>query len=142
MSEGPAMQGKGVPARDRISTGVAGEHFVCAELAKRGWVAALTAKNTPAMDVIATRLDASAIARIQVKTRSTSYRRAHRVSRIELNGPKDFVVLVDIGDVDESPQYWVVPAGVASSLIKSEQIRTSDIEDFRDRWDLLDEGQQ
>ena len=124
-------------ARRRIETGVAGEHFVCAELSKRGWVAALTAKNTPAMDVLATRLDNSSVVRIQVKTRSPSYRYAHRVRHIELDGTHDYVVLVDIGEVDEAPEYWVIPAGIANGLIKSEQIRTSDVEEFRDRWDLL-----
>jgi len=36
--------------RDRgqtIRTGIAGEFFVAAELSKRGWIATLTAKNTP-----------------------------------------------------------------------------------------------
>jgi hypothetical protein len=32
----------------------------------------------------------------------------------------------------------VIPTVVASSLIKSEQIRTADVADFEDRWDLLD----
>ena len=38
-------------------TGVAGEYFVAAELSRRGWIAAMTIKNTPNIDVIATTLD-------------------------------------------------------------------------------------
>jgi hypothetical protein len=41
-----AGQGEVLPG-DRITRGIAGEHFVCGELAKRGWIATLTAKNTP-----------------------------------------------------------------------------------------------
>jgi hypothetical protein len=40
---------------DRITTAIAGEHFVCGELAKRGWIATLTAKNTPRVDILAHR---------------------------------------------------------------------------------------
>jgi hypothetical protein len=51
-------------------------------------------------------------------------------------------VLVDLGNEDESPWYWIVPASVARSLAMSgggrTQIRTHDVEKFQDRWDLLD----
>jgi hypothetical protein len=59
---------------DRISTGIAGEFLVAGELAKRGWVSTLTAKNTPKIDVLAARADLHAP--IQVKTRTPAYRRA------------------------------------------------------------------
>jgi hypothetical protein len=36
---------------DQITRGLAGEHFVCGELAKRGWIATLTAKITPSVDI-------------------------------------------------------------------------------------------
>ena len=38
-------------------TGVSGEYFVAAELSRRGWVAVLTLKNTPNIDLIATTPD-------------------------------------------------------------------------------------
>ena len=128
-------------ARDRgqtIRTGIAGEFFVAAELSKRGWIATLTAKNTPDVDVLASRSVGGVHARIQVKSRSPAFRTAHRVGKaLKQVGERDFLVLVDIGAEDETPRYWVIPTLVAAELIKSEQIRTKDVEEFEDRWELL-----
>jgi hypothetical protein len=38
---------------ERIRTGIAGEFLVAGELSMRGWIATLTAKNTPHVDVLA-----------------------------------------------------------------------------------------
>ena len=81
----------------RIQTGIAGEHFVAAELSRRGWVATLTAKNTPGVDALATRLEGDTFARVQVKTRTAAYKYAWRVGkRFKPSGDSDFVVLVDL----------------------------------------------
>lgn len=129
------------PDRDRgqtIRTGIAGEFFVAAELSKRGWIATLTAKNTPDVDLLASRPNGGVHARIQVKTRSPAYRSAHRVgNELKQVGERDFLVLVDIGGEGEMPRYWVIPTVEAGKLIKYEQIRTKDIDEFEDRWDLL-----
>jgi hypothetical protein len=123
----------------RIHTGIAGEHFVAGELSRRGWVATLTAKNTPGYDVVADRPDGSAHVRIDVKTRTSAYRRAWRLgSDIRMSGERDFIVLVDIGDEGDAPAYWIVPARTALKLLTNGQIRTKDVEEFRDRWNLLD----
>jgi hypothetical protein len=55
-------------------TGVAGEYFVAAELSRRGWIATVTLKNTPNIDLIATTLDGLRSINIQVKTRSIKNR--------------------------------------------------------------------
>jgi len=47
-------------------TGVAGEYFVAAELSRRGWIAVLTLKNTPNIDLIATTPDGKRAVNIQV----------------------------------------------------------------------------
>ena len=129
------------PPQDRgqtIRTGIAGEFFVAGELSKRGWIASLTAKNTPDVDVLASRPTGDVHARVQVKTRSPAYAYAHRVGRkLRLVGERDFLVLVDLGTNDEAPLYWVIPTLVAVDLITNEQIRTKDVEEFQDRWDLL-----
>jgi len=51
--------------------GNAGEYFVVAELLKRGKVASLAPRNTPAFDILAT--DGSRTVRIRVKTKSEEY---------------------------------------------------------------------
>lgn len=124
---------------ERIRTGIAGEFFVAGELSKRGWIATLTAKNTPHVDVLAARPSGDIHARIQVKTRSPAYSYAHRVGKqLAMDGERDFVILVDLGGESEGPCYWVIPAEVANRLIVKEQLRTKDVAEFEDRWDLLD----
>lgn len=123
---------------ERISTAIAGEYFVVAELARRGWVATLTAKNTPVIDVLAAKPEGGVHAQIQVKTRTKSYTYAHRVGALRLSGPRDFLVLVDLGELDEGPRYWVIPGGEAEARVTSEQLRTKDITEFEGRWDLLE----
>lgn len=131
----PARRNRG----ETIRTGIAGEFFVAGELSKRGWIATLTAKNTPDIDVLASRPTGDVHARIQVKTRSPAYAYAHRVGReLKSVGDRDFLVLVDLGSEAETPRYWVIPTTTAARLIKNEQIRTGDIADFENRWDLLD----
>lgn len=125
---------------DRIRTGIAGEFLVAGELSKRGWIATLTAKNTPHVDVLAARPSGDVHARIQVKTRSPAYSYAHRVGKqFSMDGERDYVVLVDLGSDDEAPRYWVVPASDANRLVTNQQLRTKDISVYENRWDLLDE---
>jgi PhoPQ-activated pathogenicity-related protein len=59
----PARRNRG----ETITTGIAREFFVAGELSKRGWIATLTAKNTPDIDVLASRPTGDVHARIQVK---------------------------------------------------------------------------
>lgn len=126
---------------NRTRTGIAGEFFVAAELSKRGWIATPTAKNTPNVDVLAARPTGDLHARIQVKPRTSAYKYAHRVGReIKLVGDHDFLVLVDLGEAGDSPRFWIVPTRVAADLLRNEQIRTGDVEQFEGRWELLDGG--
>ncbi len=123
----------------RITTGIAGEFLVAGELSKRGWIATLTAKNTPNVDVLAARPSGDIHARIQVKTRTPAYSYAHRVGkRFEMDGERDFVVLVDLGKDADVPRYWIIPANEANRLITSQQLRTKDVAEFENRWDLLE----
>ena len=124
---------------DRIRTGVAGEFLVAGEISKRGWIATLTAKNTPDVDVLAVRPEGDTSARMQVKTRTPAYKYAFRVAKIRLTGARDFVVFVDLGGLDQRPRYWIVPAADAAKMITHEQVRNSDLVDYEDRWDLLGE---
>ena len=55
-----------------------------------------------------------------------------------MDGERDFVVLVDLGEETEVPRYWIVPASEANRLIANEQLRTKDIVEYANRWDLLE----
>lgn len=48
--------------------GIAGAHFVAAELSQRGYIATVTSRNTEGIDVLASSPDGSKTVSIQVKT--------------------------------------------------------------------------
>jgi hypothetical protein len=123
-----------------VRTAIAGEFFVAGELTKRGWIATLTSKNTPGVDILANQDDR--FIRIDVKTRTSGYRGGWQVGHVRISDPGDFIVLVDLGWEDEPPEYWIVPARTAQNLLVRSGgrvlIRGRDVEEFHDAWGLLD----
>lgn len=94
-------------------TGNAGEHYVMAELLKRGIVAALAPRNAPAFDILATQGDHTV--KIRVKTKSQKYSDwqsgAKKDGKIFLNLSKkgDFTVLVDLAMETKDLRFYIVP---------------------------------
>jgi len=56
---------------DKSIIGVAGVHYVAAELSRRGYIALVTTRNTKGIDVLASSPDARTSIGIQVKTCQT-----------------------------------------------------------------------
>jgi hypothetical protein len=125
-------------------TGTAGEHFVAAELSRRGWAVGLTRNNAPGVDLFASRPGSGTIG-IDVKTRTGAYRYAWG----PFSGVRgcDFIVLVDLKDLGELPDYWIIPAREARRLLTKRpgqrygQFRNKDVDDdYYDAWELLEVG--
>lgn len=147
--------------------GAAGEYYVAAELSRRDWLATVTIKNAPGTDVLAQRLDRRRIVAIQTKTasRGSNFR---LVQKDEAQGERDneWYVLVGLRSEVERPSFFILPRHVLGALTylqhrdwllninlvhrparpghqrrDSEQrnIRAGWIEQYRDRWDLLEE---
>jgi hypothetical protein len=101
-------------------TGIAGEYFVAAELSRRGWIATMTIKNTPNIDIIATTIDGCRTLNIQVKTRSIGNRQGWILNkRIEtlVSCNNFFLVFVDLKGKDEKPDYFIIPRNLFSQWI-------------------------
>lgn len=60
-----------IKAGEGTLIGNAGEYYVVAELLKRGIIAALAPRNSPAFDILATNSERTV--RIRVKTKSSEY---------------------------------------------------------------------
>ncbi|MGQ9849430.1 MAG: hypothetical protein ACUVSU_05195 [Aggregatilineaceae bacterium] len=141
----------------------AGEHFVAAELNKRGAYAVTFAGNMPKIDLIACNKDQSRTVFLQVKTKSgrgtwhSNIREGRQQE--ELENETNFWVFVDLGDLGKSPRYWIVPdwwirnnirethkayldrhGGTRARTPESEHhaIAESRLEAWKDRWDILD----
>ena len=140
----------------------AGEHFVVAELNKRGAFAVTFAGNMPKIDLIACNQDQSRTVHIQVKTkRGGRTWQSSIVGSKPMNAPADetvFWVFVDLGDLNASPRYWVVPdwwmrdniyhshraylARHGGKRARSQHsthhsIDESRLKDWQGRWDIL-----
>ena len=101
-------------------TGVAGEYFAAAELSRRGWIAVLTLKNTPNIDLIATTPDGKRTVNIQVKPRSIANRQGWILNKgIETLVPKSnfYIAFVDLQGMDSKPDYYVIPKNLFAKWI-------------------------
>jgi hypothetical protein len=94
----------------------AGEHFVAAELNRRGAYAVTFAGNMPKIDIIACNQDQSRTVHIQVKSKHSRTWQTSIVGAEEMVEPSDplaetvFWVFVDLGNLDAPPRYWIVPS--------------------------------
>src|SRR5882757_10010201 len=101
-------------------TGVSGEYFAAAELSRRGWIAVLTLKNTPNIDLIATTQDGSRTVNIQVKTRSVGNRKGWILTKgIEtiVPGNNFYIVFVDLQGIDSKPDYYIIPKNLFAEWV-------------------------
>ena len=141
----------------------AGEHFVAAELNRRGAYAVTFAGNMPIIDVLASDNEQTMTVSIQVKTKSGSSRGWQTDIRRGQPRAKDsnenrYWIFVDLGTNGNAPEYCVVPEWWIQSDIYErhqeyltnhggERPKTKDsthhqilphrIEQWRDRWDEL-----
>ena len=105
--------------------GNAGEFFVLAELSRRGWTAALTARNNRAYDILAKRGEEFAAIRVKTKTSAFTLFQWNAKPNgdifLEVTKDHDFCVLVDIPEDDKaSPSYYVVPTPVIDSWLRDD----------------------
>lgn len=95
-------------------SGVSGEYFVAAELSRRGYVAAMTLKNTRGVDLLASRLGGRSAATIQVKSKKGMAGEWTLSIKDERSaGPRHFYVFVALRNL-ETPEYFVVPSQVVA----------------------------
>lgn len=137
----------------------AGQHFVAAELHRRGAHAVTFAGNMPRIDVLATNIEQTRTVGIQVKTKTArDWQTTLKEEQGVQAGDSHFWIFVDLGAASGAPEYYVVPEEwiernikethqayldrhggkrARSPLSKHHSIQKNRIEQWRDRWDLL-----
>lgn len=108
-----------MPEKTNSLTGVAGEHYVCAELAKQGYIALMTPKNNPLFDVVATNQAGTRSVSIQVKTRAVDNRQGWKLGKDmekKHGNPDLFVVLVELKP-DQAPDFYIYEHDVLSDRV-------------------------
>ena len=95
--------------------GVAGEYYVAAELSIRGFLAAITLRNSRGIDSIASNSDASKSVSIQVKTSSYSNPKWILNKKAELYmGENHYYVFVALHQIGQRPDFYVVPSQIVA----------------------------
>ena len=142
-------------------TGRAGEHYVAAELNRRGAYAVTFAGNMPKIDVMASNTERTRTVSIQVKTRrsgdwQTSIDEGKKCDPIP--DETRFWIFVSLVPDDKPPEYFIVPDWwIRNDIFESHQsykakhggvrainpkakhhgISSKRIQEWKDRWDLL-----
>lgn len=98
--------------------GVAGEYYVAAELSQRGWVAAITMRNTRGIDILVSSPDGRKQVTIQCKT-SREPRKDWILSEKSEDVVSDshFYVFVDLQEAGKRPNFHIIPSAVVAKQI-------------------------
>ena len=143
--------------------GRVGEHYVAAELHRRGAYAVTFSGNMPEIDILASDVQRARTVAIQVKTKTAgTWQTTTRRGRPREEEPDtiEFWAFVDIGkDPDARPSFYVVPAWWMENSIhvehqaylarhggtrarnpdsKHHAVAANRLEQWRERWDILE----
>ena len=109
---------------EKIFSGIAGEYFVAGELSRRGFIAAVTLRNTAGVDIVASNEHDSV--NIQVKTRTVertdnSWQMGSKPLEIKKAWRKSFYVFVAIHSNTENQNidYYVIPKNLLNRKMEN-----------------------
>jgi len=111
--------------KSRALTGIAGAHFVAAELSQQGIIATVTSRNTEGIDVLASNIDGSKVVSIQVKTSAAEQRKRFTGSWILTKKHENilsdnlFYIFVDLNEGDKKPDFYIVPSKVVADYVRT-----------------------
>ena len=109
---------------DSAQRGNTGEFYVLAELSRRGWIAAQTARNARAFDILARKGEQQVAIRVKTTMWKESMfqwnvkKTGHIFSEL---GKDDYCVLVEIPEkADDYPRFYVVPTRIIEGWLTSD----------------------
>lgn len=147
------------PKLTTTQVGAAGEHFVAAEIHRRGGYAVTFAGNMRDIDLLASDADHKRVIKIQVKTKTAGVWQTSTTRGVERTAPEtedSFWVLVDLAK--DYPDFYVVPLWWMQSDIHTahskyladsggRRVKNNDsthhaipvarIAQWKDQWDVL-----
>lgn len=105
---------------DKLSkqlSGIAGEYFVAAELSRKGFIAAVTLRNTRGADILVSRPGGKRSATVQVKTNQYGRVRKWVLTKSDETpqGENHYYVFVALNGRDDPPEYHVVPGNYVAN---------------------------
>ncbi len=102
-----------------VLCGVAGEYYVAAELSRRGYIASITLRNSPGIDILVTNQKNTKSVGIQVKTNQGKSKSWILNKKAEDYQSKDlYYVFVNLNEFGEKPSFHIVPSEHVSESVK------------------------
>ncbi len=109
----------------QIFSGIAGEYFVAGELSRRGFIAAVTLRNTAGVDIVASNEYDSVD--IQVKTRTVeltenSWQMGSRPLQVKKEWGRSFYIFVAVHSIPENQhiEYYIIPKNLLNQKVENE----------------------
>lgn len=98
--------------------GISGEYFVAAELSRRGYLAAITLRNSDGVDILVSDIEGNNLLSVQVKTTQNKLKWILSKKVEEEKSNKKFFVFVSIPeDTEMQPKYFIVNSVVLAKHI-------------------------
>ena len=99
-------------------SGIAGEYYVAAELSRRGYLAAITLRNSDGVDILVSNLNGDKLISIQVKTTQNKLKwiLSKKVEN-ETSKNKYFVFVNIPANINESPIYRIINSEILANHI-------------------------
>ncbi|OXA82539.1 hypothetical protein SAMN05444397_107141 [Flavobacterium aquidurense] len=99
-------------------SGIAGEYYVAAELSRRGYLAAITLRNSDGVDILVSNLNGDKLISIQVKTTQNKLKwiLSKKVEN-ETSKNKYFVFVNIPANINESPTYRIINSEILANHI-------------------------
>jgi hypothetical protein len=113
-------------SKSKALIGIAGAHFVVAELSQMGYIATVTSRNTEGIDVLASNIDGSKMVSIQVKTSGAEQRKNFTRSWIlnkkheNISSDNLFYIFVDLNEGDKKQDFYIIPSKIVAEYVKTE----------------------
>jgi len=130
----------------RHFSGMAGVYYVAAELSVREFIVAVTSRNAPGIDIIATNKDGKRFD-IQVKTNSKSSPQSYWLlsERAKTDSaPNFFYAFVNLREIGGLPSVYIVKSKDVAENMYEDKSKKGSVwycfdrkEEDKNRWDLL-----
>jgi len=120
---------------DKAQIGLAGEYYVLAQLAQRGFVGALTLGHTKGIDILVSDSKYKTLFRVEVKTsiktpqheslfgKTAFYTWAMSKKHEAIKDDRLYYCFVNLGNSNELPKFFIVPSKTVASYVRNQHVR-------------------
>ncbi|ESU20193.1 hypothetical protein FEDK69T_30460 [Flavobacterium enshiense DK69] len=98
--------------------GIAGEYYAAAEISRRGFLAAITLRNSDGVDILVSNIEGSKLFSIQVKTTQNKSKWILNKKIENDKAENKYFVFVNIPqDLEKQPKYYIVKSAILADRI-------------------------